>query len=350
MKNLHSTKRYPWIAAFLSLLMPGLGQLYCGAFFRCLCFIVLCSGAGMFGILALIPQLDLPGTVLALIEGGSMSAYVIGVIDAWRVARRTTDQYQLKEYNRWYAYLMLYVAISGGHLFSMLYARDHLIQPFKAGSASMYPTIWTGDQVMAAKNTYDTKDPMPGDIILFRNPNNRRQVFVKRVIAVGGEAVEILDGDVYVNGSKLTREPAAVPTRRGARREGAYFMEENRGASYVIYLNGKHPRWQNLPRFVVPAHACFVLGDNRDDSLDSRNFGPIPVVGILGKVVYRYAPLTQIGSVTPTEAPRQDVAPKRTITSRSSRRQITRSLSKESHPRAGTFNLVRMWTATSDGS
>jgi signal peptidase I len=278
--------------------MPGLGQLYCGAIIRGLGFTVLSAGTALLGILALVPRLELPGAALAAIEGVSLVAYAVSIFDAFRLARRTREDYVLKDYNRWYAYVLLGFAVSGGHLFAMLFAREHLIQPFRLAAPSMYPTLWKGDQVMAARNAYMLKDPAPGDIVVFHNPDDRSQLFTKRVVAVAGDSVEIRSGHVYVNGTELERRsvppPASTPTDI---KEGAYFDELNRGAKYRIYVSGTDRRLRNLAPTVVPPHACFVMGDNRDESLDSRSFGAIPIIGIVGKVGYRYAPLDRLGSV-----------------------------------------------------
>jgi signal peptidase I len=278
--------------------MPGLGQLYCGAFVRGLCFTVLSAGSALLGIVALVPRLQLPGVALAAVEGVALLAYVIGIVDALRLARRTREDYVPKDYNRWYAYVLLGLAVSCGHLFAMLYAREHLIQPFRLGTPSMYPTLWKGDQVMAARNAYVTQDPSPGDIVVFHNPDDRSQLFVKRVVAVAGDSVEIRDDHLYINGIQLAITPIPTPTIASADiKGGGYFEELNRGAKYRVYLSGTDGRWKNLTATIVPPHACFVMGDNRDESLDSRSFGPIPLIGIVGKVTYRYAPFARLGTL-----------------------------------------------------
>jgi signal peptidase I len=278
--------------------MPGLGQLYCGAFVRGLCFTVLSTGTALLGIVALMPRLQLPGAALAAIEGISLVAYAVGIFDALRLARRTREDYVPKDYNRWYAYVLLGLAVSCGHLFAMLFAREHLIQPVRLGTSSMYPTIWKSDQVMTARNAYVIKDPAPGDIVVFHNPDDRSQLFVKRVVAVAGDLVEIRSGHVYINGTELERTSVPAPTSLPVEiKEGAYFDELNRGAKYRIYVSGTDRRLRNFTPTMVPPHACFLLGDNRDESLDSRSFGAIPIVGIVGKVSYRYAPLNRLGAV-----------------------------------------------------
>jgi len=286
-------KRYPWLAVFLSLLMPGLGQLYCGAIIKGLWLAGLISVVGLLSLLGLVPGFQVNGKVVLLFQALSLLLYGIGIIDAFIMARRIREDYKLKDYNRWSAYVLLCLAVSGGYIFSGLYVRDSLLQPFKVPTGAMYPAIWPGDRLLAAKNAYQDNDPAVGDIVIFRNPDHRRQFFIKRVVAAGGDAVEIRQGEIYINDIKLKREEAPSPTviPSQIKREGMCFYESNRDAKYRIFLiaNGD-PRMRNFPKTVIPKHHCFVLGDNRDNSFDSRHFGAIPVVGIVGKASFIYAP------------------------------------------------------------
>lgn len=287
-----STKRHPWFAALLSLLMPGLGQLYCGAIVRCLWLLALTSVAGMLGVLALVPGVQLSGGLVVSCYALSLVVYGIGIFDAFFTARRTREDYEPKDYNRWQAYLLLVLAVSAGHIFSALYVRDNWLMPFKIPTASMYPAIWQGDQFFATRNAYRDKDPAAGDIVIFHNPEDRKIYYVKRVVALEGDRVEIRDGAVYINNVKLRREETPAPAVRPARMGGGgeYFYEFNRDAKYQVLLTAANARLRNLPPTTVPKHHCFVLGDNRDDSLDSRSYGAIPIASVAGKASFLYAP------------------------------------------------------------
>jgi signal peptidase I len=237
---------------------------------------------------------------LLSIEALAVVVYGIAAFDAYFTARRTRKDYQLKDYNRWYAYGLLYLAVTGGHIFAMLYVRANLVEPFRPATSSMYPSVWQGDQLMAAKNAYGDKDPAVGDVVIFHNPENRSQLFLKRVVAGGGDSVEIRDGEIYVNEIALKREeappPATIPAQ--IKDAGRYYYESNGSAKYEIFLaDHADPRERNLPKTIVPDHACFVLGDNRDDSLDSRSLGAIPIVGIVGKADFIYGPLKRFGNI-----------------------------------------------------
>ena len=285
--------RYPWVATLLSLLMPGLGQIYCGAIIKGLCVAGLMTLLGFASILALVLDFQISGKLVILFQVISLLLYGFGAVEAFLAARRIQGTYQLKDYNHGLAYLLFYIALSGGFIFSSLYVRDNLLHPFKVPNASMFPAIWPGDQLLAAKNAYLSRNPQAGDLVIFRNPDERRVFFIKRVVAMAGDSVEIRDGELYINDLKLKREavspPAASPAQVpvGAR----YFEEWNGNARYRILLSAQPaPGGEQFPRTVVPKNCCFVLGDNRDISLDSRKLGAIPIVGIVGKASFIYGP------------------------------------------------------------
>lgn len=109
--------------------------------------------------------------------------------------------------------------------------------------------------------------PMQGDVVVFKYPRDHSRDFIKRIIAKEGQRVQIRDGEVMVNGLILD-EP------------------------YV-----KHTAFDDLPEFVVPAGMLYVLGDNRENSFDSRAWGMLPVNLIIGRGYFSYWPLDKIGLV-----------------------------------------------------
>ena len=126
-------------------------------------------------------------------------------------------------------------------------------------SRSMQPTIRQNDTFFVSAWPYMKADPKPGDIVVFQYPLDRSVFFVKRVIAAGSSTVEIVDGAAVVNGIPL-EEPYVDPRNK--------VKEYSRRMSLVR----------------VPANALFVMGDNRDDSDDSRFWGLVPRSHIVGKV------------------------------------------------------------------
>jgi len=300
-QTIAKTQRRPWLAVLLSMVLPGLGQLYCGATIKCLWVSGLMSAIGILSILAIAtplsashhPLIQTSGSLLLLCLVLAMVVYGFSVVDALHTARKTREDYRLKDYNRWYAYLLFWIAVSGGYLFAALYVRETQLEAFKVPNASMYPAIWPGDRLLAAKNVYLDHDPAIGDVVIFRNPEKRAQAYIKRVVAVEGDTVEIRDDELYINGVKLRREEASAPANVVPQVKGtlAYFYEWNGNAKYQICLCAHGGLGlKDFPKTIVPKHQCFVLGDNRDNCMDSRVFGSIPIVGIIGKASFIYEP------------------------------------------------------------
>ncbi len=134
-------------------------------------------------------------------------------------------------------------------------------------SESMEPTLHVGDKLYVEKITYKVGDIERGDIVVFEAPeaSQHKEDMIKRVIALPGETVEIRGGIVYVNGQALD-EP----------------YEAEKPAS-------------DFPKMVVPENNLFVMGDNRNNSLDSRFWGTLPIENVIGKAFVRYYPFNQIG-------------------------------------------------------
>ncbi len=135
----------------------------------------------------------------------------------------------------------------------------------KIPSASMEPTIMTGDRLIGNRLAYINDDPQRGDVVIFLYPDNEKEYFIKRVIGLPGETVNIKDGQVYINDSA---EPLD---------ESAYL--------HTVPLGDFGP-------YKVPEGAYFMMGDNRNNSMDSRfwNLKYVYKDKILGKAWVRYFP------------------------------------------------------------
>jgi len=145
--------------------------------------------------------------------------------------------------------------------------RTFVVQTFWIPSGSMEPTLLVGDRIMAYKLFYGIDNVKRGDIIIFEFPLNPRKDFVKRVIGLPEDVIEVRDKEVYVNGKRLI-EPYAV---------------------YRDRRNIGFPRDEYGP-VKVPPDSLFVLGDNRDSSEDSRYWGYVPEKNIVGEVFLIYWP------------------------------------------------------------
>lgn len=161
-----------------------------------------------------------------------------------------------------------------------LFIRSFIVQAFKIPSGSMIPTLLIGDHLLVNKFIYGIKNPFTGatwisigepnrrDIIVFKYPENPKQDFIKRVIGVAGDRIEIIDKKVYVNGEILEVDNAVYRDNR-------------------IFPGDVTPR-DNLGPIVVPENSLFVMGDNRDNSHDSRFWKFVDLQAIKGKAFILY--------------------------------------------------------------
>ncbi|WCJ44404.1 Signal peptidase I [Euphorbia peplus] len=126
-------------------------------------------------------------------------------------------------------------------------------------SSSMYPTLRVGDRVILEKASYYIRDPAVNDIVIFRalkQPGTREEeVFIKRIVAKAGDSVQVDHGSLYVNGKAQNEE---------------FIAERPAYTSDLTY---------------VPRDHVYVLGDNRNNSYDSHNWGPLPVKNIIGRFI-----------------------------------------------------------------
>jgi signal peptidase I len=277
--------RYAWAAVVLSLLQAGLGQIYCGRLIRGLLLAGL-SAASLSVTAALLAN-DVPvGTPVLVTVGllGLLGITVAAAADAWRLARLTRRDYRLKECNRVAVYLLVYLLAKGGQVGALLYARDHELEAFRVPSTSMSPAIQAGDRVLGNKAAYTRVDPQRGDVVIFRDPEHWRGNCIKRIVALAGDTVEIREGRLMINGRLLDR--LAVPGGGGGEA-----VEVNPPARYrILPAGGGIDRKVSGGAITVPANHCYVMGDHRGPSRDSRDFGPIPLSTLVARADYLYWP------------------------------------------------------------
>ena len=168
-----------------------------------------------------------------------------------------------------------------------LLIRCFVVQAFKIPSGSMRPTLVQGDRLLVNKFLYGARipftgirlpkvrEPKIGDIIVFKYPEDPKKDFIKRLIATGGDTVEITDGDIMVNG-KLVDDPLAI-------KEIYYY---NRGEFGV-----------EDEAVTVPEGHFYVLGDNSGASRDSRYWGFVPKENMIGKAIFLFWPPRRIGTL-----------------------------------------------------
>jgi signal peptidase I len=293
-------KRRIWLAVLLSLIMPGLGQVYCGRLKRGLVlnFLNILPLPIIIGLFSLSDSPALMQIVIVLILAGGM-VQLTAIIDSAYLAIRAAAGYQLKDYNSPVVYALLVLIVTGGSIGSALYIRGQGLEAFRVPTASCYPTIVPNDRILANKNAYNRYNPERGDLVVHICPFNRHWNYIKRVIAVAGDTVEVKDNQLYVNDRKLPRRKLPESTLdniritvEGKLLKGEVFEETNGGVKYNIFL-AEPPHDKTIGDFekiTIPEHHCFVLGDNRNLSRDSRDFGPIPLATIKGRADYIYWP------------------------------------------------------------
>lgn len=293
------SKRRPWLAIMLSLIVPGLGHIYCGKIVRGLGLAFL---FGLFGSIiwaAIVYLSPLHAVFFSILLLAYFAIWLIPVIDSYLIAKHTKSDYELKDYNRFIVYVLWAVISTESTTIGALHFREKFLEAFRVPAASSYPTIVPNDRFLANKLAYKNRDPQRGDLIVFINPEDRRINYIKRVVAVAGDTVEIKDGELYVNDRKLQRRrlPDFNLDRirveiHGELLKGDVYEEINGNAKYNIFL--AQPPHNNTSadaaKITVPKYHCFVLGDNRNLSHDSRHFGSIALATIIGRADFLYCP------------------------------------------------------------
>ncbi|MCP3940845.1 MAG: signal peptidase I [Desulfobacteraceae bacterium] len=163
-----------------------------------------------------------------------------------------------------------------------MFIRTFIVQAFKIPSGSMLETLQIGDQILVNKFIYGVKipftngktlihvkDPQRGDIVVFKYPDDPSKDFIKRVIGVGGDTLEIINKRLYVNDKLVTNQPYAIY-----------------GDDRII--PGNLSTRDNLSKIKVPHNKLFVMGDNRDNSHDSRFWGFVDLSAVKGEAFMIY--------------------------------------------------------------
>tara|TARA_B100001996_G_C18522821_1_gene539914 strand:+ start:69 stop:794 length:726 start_codon:yes stop_codon:yes gene_type:complete len=188
-----------------------------------------------------------------------------------------------------------------------LIIRSFLFQPFYIPSSSMEPTLLVGDRLFVNKFTYGysrhsfpfspnlfngrilNKKPERGDVIVFKTPADNRTDYIKRVIGLPGDSLQITDGDLYINNILVRKNKIEISKKiycdNGLIETDLYEEVLPNGVKYLAVYR-KNGSMMNTDKFIVPDHHYFFMGDNRDCSRDSRSLssvGYVHVDNLVGK-------------------------------------------------------------------
>jgi len=149
-----------------------------------------------------------------------------------------------------------------------------LVQPHQVTGNSMLPNFDDGEYILTDKVSYHLHPPKRGDVIVFKAPKNQQKDFIKRIIGLPGEKIKLEKGSVFINGEKL---------------QEVYLPSNTVTLPKSLMIEGQD--------VLVPLNEYFVLGDNRQHSSDSRDWGTVPRSSIIGKAWLRYWPIRKISLI-----------------------------------------------------
>jgi signal peptidase I len=177
-----------------------------------------------------------------------------------------------------------YVATVALAVLLALAVQAWLVKPYRIPSGSMLDTLRPGDRVLVNRAVYHLRDPERGDVVVFRSPEDPAVVFIKRVVGEPGDVLQARDGRLFVNGRKM---PEPYVHRTDGRADPTC-------AQAAVAGSDLHDPWSLAEPYKVPAGHYFVMGDNRTDSDDSRDWGTVSRGAIVGEGMATYWPLSRL--------------------------------------------------------
>jgi len=282
-----SRRRQGWIAGILTIVTPGLGHLYAGA-----------PAMGALAFTAAILALDAAIAVgayaplgvfnLFLLFAIPIAAIAIAARHAVHTARRSDEDYKLRPYNRWYVYvaIILLAAFVAQPIDSGL-VRAYLAQAYRIPSTAMAPTILVDDYLYVRNFLRPPQAVRRGQIVVFASLTDSGVMVMKRVTGVPADTLQMRRDTLLVDGVPQVEpftqhiDPSGDVADSMMQWQAAYVTAAVDRARYV-------PTRSNWGPIVVPPGSYFVLGDNRDNSFDSRYYGFVPRDRVRGRPLRLY--------------------------------------------------------------
>ncbi len=273
--------RKAWFASFLSAFVPGIGQFYNRQIFKGIAFIT-----------AMIVIAIFEGEYIVLLTIVGLILYVLGIKDAFDSAEKLNhSERRFFQQNKIIVIFMLIMFTLDSIPVSKI-IKDNVAEAFQIPAGPMYPTLKVGDHLLTAKSGPFFTTLHRGDVVVFPYPEDPKKDFIKRVIGLGGDKIQIIKGELYINdllvpSKKLDIQEEAVLSSSNTYFHPVVFEEQIEDVTYQVqYLHDKS--MTNGGPWIVPQGAIFVLGDNRDNSQDSRFWGFVETNTIKGKALKLY--------------------------------------------------------------
>lgn len=186
--------------------------------------------------------------------------------------------------------------------------RSVAFEPYNIPSSSMVPTLLIGDYLFISKYPYGyskhsfpfslplvpkgriwEKAPKRGDVVIFKVPTDNKTDYIKRVIGLPGDKIQMIDGRLYINDKMVERSYVSKEdwmTEQGEMRYTRYIETLPNGVKHTIFEISDFTKTDDTDPIIVPEGHYFMMGDNRDNSLDSRFFGPVPAENLEGRAEF----------------------------------------------------------------
>jgi signal peptidase I len=281
--------RRPWAAASVNLILsPVFGMLYLNRGLYAVYYWV----ASLFSAIlcfSLFPGFFSASKGSEVVYLANLPLHIAGAFHAFFITRKQPWEPRLKWYAHWYSALGIAFVLPAILAFGI---RTFLYRPFSSPSAAMMPTVNVGDSFLVARFSYNFASPRHGDVVAFYM-QEPKTYFIKRVVGLPGDRVQMVHGRLLLNGERLPirhMKRVAEPCEFDPPCQTVRYEEVYPGGKAVWILDQvADGQLDNTEVFHVPADAYFVLGDNRDNSFDSRTgIGFVPRSSIAGRVAYKY--------------------------------------------------------------